>query len=67
GVLQIAVSPAYGYRMEPELINESRYVACFNWYRATALAEYADRFDLVHYRTGPNFPDYGTDEFDLGF
>jgi DNA-binding MarR family transcriptional regulator len=65
GILQIAVSPAYGYRMEPETINENRYVACTNWYRATSLHEYADRFDLVEYSTGPSYPYYGLDAFDI--
>jgi hypothetical protein len=65
GVLQIAVSPAYGYRMEPETINEARYVACFNWYRATSLTKYADRFDLVEYSNGHSYPYYGLDALDI--
>ena len=65
GVLQIAISPAYGYRMEPEEINKSRYVECVKWYRATSLAEYADRFELVNYSFGPSYPYYGADAFDI--
>lgn len=67
GVLRIAVSPAYGYRMEPESINESRYVSCDNWYRAKPRARYADRFELLEYRHGRSYPYYGKDEIVLCF
>lgn len=57
GVLQIAVSPAYGYKMEPKSINKSRYIACCDWYRPTAMARFRDRFELINSSSLQNYPD----------
>lgn len=58
GVLQIAVSPAYGYRMEPESINQLRYKAARQWYWATSKPEFDARFELTDWGGFGNFPDY---------
>lgn len=63
GVLQIAVSPGYGYRMEPELINHCRYSAFRHWYRPIGRREYADRFEFVDPVRCLNYPDYDLPAF----